>query len=345
MRRALTAVVVIVAIGVAGALVLSFRTARPYAGYPGRERFVELMPGDGVQAIGRKLVDAGVVRDIWVYRLALWRSGMARRLKAGEYRFDRPLSAPEVIAKIARGEVYLRAVTFPEGLTIREMSRIFEARGLGPAATFVDAAADASLVSDLDPAARTLEGYLFPETYLLPRRAGAHDLVRMMVARFRQVFTPRLLAEAQARGQGVHTTVTLASLVEKETAKMEERPVVAAVYLRRLEVGMALQCDPTVIYALELSGDYHGTLTHEGLRVNSPYNTYRYPGLPPGPIASPGRTALEAAAHPAGTDYLYFVSRNDGSHVFARTLDEHNHNVFTYQVQPFRQKHLAGARH
>lgn len=344
MRRLLTGVVVAVAVAGTGALVVHLRASRPYQGYAGREQFVELLTGDGVQVIGGKLVASGVVRDIWVYRLALWQSGSARRLQAGEYRFDRPMSAAEVVAKIARGDVYLRAITFPEGLTIREMSRIYAARGFGPPEAFVDAASDAALVADLDPSARTLEGYLFPETYRLGRRAGARDLVRLMVSRFRQVFTPRLLAEAEARGLSVRAVVTLASLVERETARVEERPVVAGVYLRRLAIGMALQCDPTVIYALELAGRYHGSLTHEDLRVESPYNSYRHPGLPPGPIASPGRTALEAAAQPADTDYLYFVSRNDGSHVFARTLDEHNHNVFRFQVLPSREKRLVGPR-
>lgn len=320
--------------------------SEPFSGYTGTEQFVDLLPGDGTPVIARKLMDAGVVRDRWTFRIALWRTGAARRLKAGEYRFDRPMSAVEVVLKLARGDVYLHAITFPEGLTVREMSQVFEARGLGSAAAFIAAAkAGASLVHDIDPAARDLEGYLFPETYSLSRHLGATELVRMMVGRFHQVFTAELREAAGARGLTPRQAVTVASLVEKETAKPEERALVAGVYLHRLSVGMALQCDPTVIYALEARNQYRGNLTHENLLVDSPYNTYRYPGLPPGPIAAPSRDSLEAVAHVEPVEYLYFVSRNDGSHVFARTLDEHNRNVHTYQVEYFRQKRAPAQRH
>ena len=312
------------------------RLAEPYRGYAAAEQFVEVRAGAGPAAIGRRLVDAGVVRDSWDFRVALWRAGAARRLKAGEYRFAEPMTVGEVVRTLARGDVYLRAVTFPEGLTIREMARVFAASGLGTAAAFLEAARDASLVRDLDPDATTLEGYLFPETYRLSRGAGAEELVRMMVARFRHVFSP-LESAAAERGLTVRQAVTLASIVEKETAHAEERPMVAGVYVQRLKIGMALQCDPTVIYALERAGRYDGNLTREDLAFDSPYNTYRYPGLPPGPIAAPGERSLEAAVHPADEGYLYFVSRNDGTHVFAKTLAEHNRNVAKYQVRYFRE--------
>jgi UPF0755 protein len=335
-------ILVLIVAGAAVAVVatVSFqRLSQPYKGFAGDEQFVDLRPGDGTAAIARKLVDAGVVRDRWTFRLALWRTGDARRLKAGEYRFDRPASALDVVSKLARGDVYLRTVTFPEGLTLREMARIFESRGFGSAAAFVAAARDeAPLVHDVDPAARDLEGYLFPETYALARHAGATELVRMMAARFQQVFTPALQDAVRARGLSIREAVTLASLVEKETARSEERSIVAGVYLHRLDIGMALQCDPTVIYALEQRNQYRGNLTHENLLVDSPYNTYRHPGLPPGPIAAPSRSSLEAVANAERVDYLYFVSRNDGSHVFARTLDEHNRNVRRFQVEYFHPK-------
>jgi len=321
------------------------RLAEPFKGYEGVEQFVDLLPGDGAAVIARKLVDAGVVRDRWTFRVALWRTGAARRLEAGEYRFDDSMTALDVVAKLERGDVYLRPVTFPEGLTAREMARIFESRGLGSAAAFMSAArAAAGLVQDIDPSAGDLEGYLFPETYALSRHAGATELVRMMVGRFRQVWTPQLQADAAALGLTSRQAITLASLVEKETARPEERPVVAGVYLHRLRVGMALQCDPTVIYALESRNQYRGDLTHENLQVDSPYNTYRYPGLPPGPIASPSRSSIEAVVHAEPVDYLYFVSRNDGTHVFARTLDEHNRNVRKYQVDYFRERRASSGR-
>ncbi len=339
-------VVALAALVLAGTVagVSLWRLAEPFKGYEAAEQFVDLLPGDGTPAIGRTLVDAGVVRDRWTFRLALWRTGAARRLRAGEYRFDRPMRAAEVVSMLARGEVYLRPVTFPEGLTIPEMSRIFESRGLGTAASFVEAARTGrELVSDIDPTARDLEGYLFPETYALSRHAGAAELVRMMVGRFRQVFRLDLREAAAARGLTAREAVTLASLVEKETAQPDERRVIAGVYLNRLRAGMALQCDPTVIYALETRNQYRGNLTHENLRVDSPYNTYRYPGLPPGPIASPSRSSIEAVAHAEMVDYLYFVSRNDGTHVFARTLDEHNRNVRKFQVDFFRQPRAQAA--
>jgi UPF0755 protein len=226
------------------------------------------------------------------------------------------------------------------------MSRIFEAHGFGPASAFLSAAGEGALVHDIDPSARDLEGYLFPETYRLPRRAGASELVWMMLGRFRQVFSAAMRDAAKAHGLSARQTVTLASLVEKETARPEERPLVAGVYLRRLRAGVALQCDPSVIYALEAADRYRGNLTRENLLFDSPYNTYRYPGLPPGPIAAPGRSSLDAAARAVPGEYLYFVSRNDGSHVFARTLDEHNRNVFKYQVEFYRLKRQEGsARH
>jgi UPF0755 protein len=319
-----------------GAVWLLLGAEQPYKGYDAAEQFVEIPPGAGPAAIGRRLTAAGVVRDEASFRIALWRSGQARRLQAGEYRFDRAMSAREVIDKLVRGEVFTRPVTFPEGLTMRQMSQIYERDGVGSASDFMRAAQNVELIRDIDPGARDLEGYLFPNTYSLPRKSSAADLIERMVTAFRDALTPELVERAAVRGLSVREFVTFASLVEKETAKSEERPVVAAVYANRLKIGMGMQCDPTVIYALERAGRYTGNLTREDLKVDSPYNTYRYAGLPPGPIASPGRASLEAAANPAAVPYLYFVSRNDGSHVFSTTLDEHNRNVFEYQIKPNR---------
>jgi UPF0755 protein len=338
MKRVLLALGAVVVVAVALGLVwLLLGAEKPYKGYAAAEQFVEIPAGAGPAAIGRRLQNAGIVRDELSFRIALWRSGQARRLQAGEYRFDRPMSAREVIDKLVRGEVFLKPVTFPEGLTVRQMSGLYERAGMGPAADFTRAAQKGSLVHDLDPGARDLEGYLFPDTYTLPRKATADDLVARMVTTFRDTLTPELIDRAAARGLSLRELVTLASLVEKETARAEERPLVAAVYSNRLKIGMGMQCDPTVIYALERAGRYTGNLTREDLRFDSPYNTYRYAGLPPGPIASPGKASLEAAAAPADVPYLYFVSRNDGSHVFAATLEEHNRNVFEYQIKPNRK--------
>ena len=306
---------------------------RPYQGYEGSEQFVEIPPGTGTAAMARRLADAGVVRSPEAFRLAVWLRGSGRRLQAGEYRFDRPMSPAEVVDKLARGDVYVRAITFREGLTIREMASIFENAEFGSATDFIAASKNAALINDLDPAARDLEGYLFPDTYTLPRTATAAQLVERMVAQFKKVLTPEVRQQAADRGLDVRELVTLASLVEKETAKPDERTIVAGVYTNRLRIGMGLQCDPTVIYALMLAGRYDGNIRRADLQIDSPYNTYRYAGLPPGPIAAPGAAAIRAAAHPADVPYLYYVSRNDGSHVFSTTLDEHNRNVYEYQIK------------
>jgi UPF0755 protein len=304
---------------------------RSYKGYTAAEQFVEIPQGAGTSSIGKRLAEAGVIRDTLSFRLELARTGTGRRLQAGEYRFDRPMTVQEVVAKIARGDVYLRPITFREGLTVRQMSALYESKGFGPAAEFMAAASDATLIQDIDPGARTLEGYLFPDTYALPRNTTAAQLVPRMVDGFEKTLTPELRAQAAARGLSVRELVTLASIVEKETGNPDERPLVSAVCWNRMKIGMRLQVDPSVIYALERAGRYDGNITRDDLQIDSPYNTYRYAGLPPGPIAAPGRASLEAAANPANVPYLYFVSRNDGSHAFAATLDEHNRNVVEFQ--------------
>ena len=248
------------------------------------------------------------------------------------------MHALDVVDTLARGNVYTRLLTLREGLTIVEMAQVFEEKGFGTAADFRAAAADASLIADLDPLARDLEGYLFPETYSLPRDTPAKVVVAQMVAGFKTALTAEVRGAAKEQGLTIRELVTLASLVEKETGAGDERPVVAAVYRNRMKINMGMQADPTVIYALQKAGQYRGNLTRENLQFDSPYNTYRYAGLPPGPIASPGRAALVASAKPADVDYLYFVSKNDGTHVFASTLEEHNRNVFTWQVEYFRKK-------
>jgi len=340
MRRLRLVMLLVGIVALVGAPVAVWQVAgryqEPFRGFTDDERFVEILPGWSSPAIGQALVAAGVVRDQMVFRLALWRTGAGRRLKAGEYRFDRPLTVEQVIARLAAGDVFLRRVTFREGLTIQEMSRVYESSGLGRADQFRTACLDVSLVADLDPEARDLEGYLFPDTFALPRRASATALVEQMVGRFREVFTEDLRRAAGARGLGIRQVVTLASIVEKETSRPDERPMVAAVFLRRLAIGMPLQSDPTVIYGLARAGRYDGNLTRKSLESDTPYNTYRRRGLPPGPIGSPGRGSVEAVIHPADVQYLYFVSRNDGSHAYSQTLAEHNRNVRRYQVEYFR---------
>ena len=341
-RRLLLAVAGLLLLG-AGAAAFAWqellaRLDSPHPGIVGTGVFVDVEPGDSVRVIANRLVAAGVVAEEWLFRLAVWRTGRDRDLQAGEYFFDAPASPLAVVAKIADGRVHLRPITFPEGLTLPQMASIVEARGLGSAEAFTTAASRVSLIADLDPEAMDLEGYLFPETYSLPRHATVDDLVAAMVAQFRRVFDDHLHGRAAERGLSVRETVTLASIIQKETGRGAEHGLVSAVFNNRLRLGMPLQSDPTVIYALELAGVYDGNLTRGNMQVDSPYNTYRYGGLPPGPIAAPGRDVLRAALNPADATHLYFVSRNDGTHAFADTLREHNRNVREFQVEYFRRR-------
>jgi UPF0755 protein len=320
----------ILAIVAAGAWWVHSRVATPYRAFQD-EVFVELPSGTSEVNIAQRLADAGVVPDAWTFRLAARLAHADRKLQAGEYRFAEAASPADVVARLARGDVFARGITFPEGLSYREMAPLFERSGLGSAADFARAAEDGALAAAFDPDAPTLEGYLFPSTYAMGRNTGAAATVKAMVGQFERVFDSGLRAAAAAQHMSVRDAVTLASIVEKETAQPAERPIVAAVYRNRLAIGMPLQCDPTVVYAMMEAGRWKGNIQKADLAIDSPYNTYRFPGLPPGPIANPGRASLEAAVHPAEVKYLYFVSRNDGSHVFSSTLAEHNQNVARWQ--------------
>src|SRR5438874_3943525 len=259
MKRVAALLVFVLALGLGGAAWWFYAGVnRPFKGYSATEQFVEILPGTGSVAIAKRLADAGVVHDVSSFRLALWITGEGRRLQAGEYRFDHPVSPRQVADKIARGEVYVRPITFPEGLTIKQMAALYEAKGFGPAKEFTAAAKNAGLVRAIDGEATDLEGYLFPDTYNLPRRTTAAQLVGRMVQSFMKALTSELIEAADARNLTVRQFVTLASIVEKETGNKEERPLVAAVYSNRLRMGMGLQCDPTVIYALDRLGRYTG---------------------------------------------------------------------------------------
>ena len=336
MKRVALLLLAVLLLGAAGAAVwISRRVSAPYAGFSG-ERFVEIPPGESTIGIGRRLVAAGVIRDELTFRLAVRGHRPVKSLRGGAYRSTAPAARATVIDRLARGDVYLVSLTFPEGMTAEEMSKLFAQAGFGAPEEFVAATRDPSAIAHIDPEADTLEGYLFPDTYHLPRKTDAAALVSRMVRRFDRVFDEKLRARAKTSGLTVRQLMSLAALVEKETARGDERPLVAAVYHNRVRTGMPMQADPTVIYALKRANRWDGNITKADLQFDSPFNTYRYPGLPPGPIASPGRAAIEAALAPAKVDYLYFVSRNDGSHAFASNLPEHNRNVRRWQVEYFR---------
>ena len=308
----------------------------PYQGYQASV-LVTIPSGSNARAAAGILSSHGVLRNQLPF-LALYVFGRpeGRSLKAGEYLFDHALSAREVYGKLVRGDVYYHLVVIPEGSDRFDMARIFQQKlGLNPE-DFLNATTHAEPIRDLDLEAATLEGYLFPDTYRFPASTTAASAVRTMVERVRHVMSSRF-SQVQS-GSNLHEALTLASLVEKETPDTAERPEIAGVFMRRLERGMLLDCDPTVRYAARLAAEQSASLdpapapiTAAELNSPSPYNTYRHGGLPPGPICSPGEASIDAALHPSDGDSLYFVSNLHGGHIFAKTLDEHNRNVAWYR--------------
>ena len=291
---------------------------------PAQQKFILLRPGSSARHIARQLKDEGLIRSAPAFLVLHWLE--PAQLKAGEYLFDHPANMLEVYGRLARGDIYTHTVVIPEGYNIWEIAAALEAAGLGPQQEFLELAqSQTSLIADLDPAAASLEGYLFPDTYQFTRTQGPRDMLAAMVHRFR-----REIHDIGLNGD-FQRIVTMASIVEKETAAPEERPLVASVYYNRLKKNIALGADPTVVYGAMLAGHYRGTIFQSDLASDSAYNTYKRRGLPPGPIANPGRSSLLAAMHPAESDYLYFVSDNNGHHRFARTSAEHERNVAAYR--------------
>jgi len=286
---------------------------------------VLLHSGYSTRQIAAELQRSGIIRSAFAFRI--WhRLHPKPPLKAGEYLFESPARMRDVYDRIARGDIYFHVVTIPEGYTMFDVARTMAEAGLGPAEEFLKIERTRTdLISDLAPEAKSLEGYLFPNTYQFTRTQTPEEMIGTMVRQFRQV------AQQIRLSSDVHRMVTMASIVEKETAAPEERARVAGVYYNRLKLRMALDADPSVIYALLLEGTYSGSLHHADLSIRSPYNTYRFPGLPPGPIGNPGQSALEAALRPDSSHYLYFVSDGNGHHRFARDLSEHNRNVAAYR--------------
>jgi UPF0755 protein len=301
---------------------------------PTGQVFVMLRPGFSTRRIAAELKNAGVIRSEQAF--ILWHYyHHGRSLKAGEYLFDKPANIIDVQKRLRKGDVYFHTVVVPEGFTMFDIARAVEDAGLGHAEDFLKVAqSDTALIADLDPEAKTLEGYLFPETYEFSRMMTMHEMAAAMVKQFRQVAS-QIGLTSNIAGTPIENSprqvVTMASIVEKETSVPAERPEVASVYYNRLTKRIALDADPSIIYAELLAGTYQGALHHADMSFSSPYNTYRNAGLPPGPIANPGRGSLEAAMHPAQTDYYYFVADAQGHHRFAKNLEEHNKNVDAYR--------------
>lgn len=316
-----------------------WKLQRPYKGYSGEQVIVEVEPGMAAGEVLARLQREGVLADASLARSYLIYFLKDPAIQAGEYRFRGPLTTPEVLEMLVKGRVLTRSITLVEGLTMEEIADQIVRSGYGRSEALLDLMRSPELVADLDPEAPDLEGYLFPETYSFARDVDERTIVATLVRTFRQRFEKEVRPRFDRNpGRTLRQLVTLASIVEKEAQVAAERPLIAAVYANRLGLGIGLAADPTVIYALKRQGRWNGNIRKDDLRMDSPYNTYRYAGLPPGPICSPGLASLIAAAEPADVPYLYFVSRNNGTHVFAETLSEHNRNVEEWQRRYWRQR-------
>lgn len=333
--------IIFLAAAVVGAAVWVRTSVTRQVEHQAAESIISIEPGMGPQSIIARLGDAGIVRHPLALRIYLRLTGASSQLKAGDYQFDSPISALQAIEKIRRGDVAFQRVTIPEGFNRFDIARtLAEKTGLATEEEFHLLMKDTSPIERISPQARNLEGYLFPDTYNYTTKTTAEELIRAMVARFNEVFSPEWKARASQRGLSVHEVVTLASIIEEEARVPDERPLISSVFTNRLKIGMPLGCDPTFIYAAILAGDYDGNPNQpRHRRRDSPYNTYIYAGLPPGPIASPGRSSLEAALNPVDSDYLYFVvSGTEGRHKFSRSASEHNLAVEQYRRQQREQR-------
>ena len=352
-RLGLVALLLIAALG-AGAGWLESQLSRPYWRNGSDQVFVEIPRGTSRMGVAQILAQNHIIRNQLAFTLfSEWHH--RRKLQAGEYLFDHPEDSREVFWKLAHGQIYVRWITVPEGWTIYDIANDMENQGICSREEFLAASRDTSLIADIAPHAHTLEGFLFPSTYQFTRHTSCDQVVKRMTQDFRATWEridpsgtsriPEALTPAQV--------VSMASLVERETPNPDERPLVAGVFYNRLHMGVPLQCDPTVQYALEMQGQPRRDVRPADLRVDSPYNTYEHRGLPPGPIGNPGEASLRAALAPAQTEYLYFVANNQGGHFFASTLAEHNRNVARLRrlltgdppadTQPSRTKHRGSS--
>ena len=337
-----TALTVLILVGVFSAVGLRWAWGvlnTPSKGYQDVERVVVIESGLGGREIIDLLVAEGILRHPRLSRLYLRLARPGDSLKAGEYGFYDSATPIEVLDKLVRGRVLTHRVTILEGLTLEETARHLADSGFGDLDEFITAMRSPELISDLDEQAEDLEGYLFPDTYAFASGTDEAEIVAILVAHARRQLARHIEPLLASKPDwSLRETVILASIVEKEALVDAERATIAGVYANRLARNMGLYADPTVIYALKRRGEWDGNLRRPDLKLDSPYNTYRYPGLPPGPISSPGLASLKAAADPAEVPFLYFVSRNDGTHAFAETLAEHNQNVYIWQKKFWRDR-------
>ena len=290
-------------------------------------------PGEAARSIAQNLKEKGIIKKDWLFLLGYRLFYSGKSMKAGEYEFHLPASTKKALNKIIAGKIYLHPITIPEGLTRVEIARHLSSSNFANEENFLKASSQTEIISGLDKEASDLEGYLFPETYYYPKGASAEIISVALVSQFKEIFTATWRKRAAELKMTVREVVILASLIEKETSMPEERKLVSAVFHNRLNIRMKLDCDPTILYALKKEGRSKTRLLIRDLKFKSPYNTYLHRGLPPGPICNPGRGSLQAALYPAEEKFLYFVSKNDGSHHFSRTFKEHQRAVIKYRKQ------------
>ncbi len=300
------------------------------AGHAAQVAVLDIAEGTSFSAVARRLREHRMIKSDWAFVWMGRLRGLDRNIIPGEYEFHGGMTSAAILTKLATGAVRRYAVTIPEGFSARQIAGVLHDKQLADRAEFIRLTRDPAFLRTLALSVNDLEGYLFPDTYFFARHMEPETMMKAMVSRFKQIVTEAYRARAEALGLSLHQVVTLASVIEKETARPDERVLISGVFHNRLRRKIPLQSDPTVIYALH---DFDGDLRKHDLLIESPYNTYRILGLPPGPIANPGKAAIHAALYPASTDYLYFVSRNDGSHEFSATLAEHKHAVRKYQVR------------
>lgn len=324
--------ILILAIAATGIFIWS-QLNQPYRKFSEDKLAVAIRPGTSLDSASRLLATKGVIKYPWLLKSLFYYNRSQGKMKAGEYVFDRAMTPYQVYEKLLRGEQQYLVLTIPEGTNTLDLPAILAKKGIKP--QDVQAAMKSPLVlaqlQSIDPGIHSCEGFLFPETYFLTKTDDAQKILLVMIGQFKKKFLPQIKTRANELGMSVVNVITLASLIEKETGQGSERRLISGVFHNRLKHSMLLQCDPTVIYALRLNNQYKGFISRADLQKPSPYNTYVSAGLPPGPICNPGEAAILAAMNPETTDKLYFVSKNDGTHYFSATLQEHNRAVQQYQ--------------
>jgi UPF0755 protein len=333
LKLLLKCLIILVLVGtilISGAVYDLYRYSRQPAEKEATFQTIEIPEGSRLREISIRLTDKGLIQHPLKFEWIARYQDLDRKLKAGEYQLSASMPPMAILKKLTEGDIYLHHVTIPEGFTIRQTARTLEEAGLVSAEKFISLTSEKTFLDQLGISANSLEGYLFPNTYYFPKGVEEETVIQKMVDEFRKVFSPDLKKRSEEIGFSVHQVVTLASIIEKETGTAEERPLIASVFHNRLKKGMRLESDPTVIYGLK---DFDGNLTRKHLKTPNAYNTYVIKGLPPGPIASPGEASLRAALFPSETTFLFFVSKNDGTHYFSSNYKDHRKAVKKYQLR------------